>query len=60
MQMHSGVVVTWIFDQGRYKVGAKINIIGGYSVGAGQKGLLGFAACMLRLPQEIRTVYESL
>ena len=45
------------FDQERYKIGAKINTIGGYSAHADQKGLLGFVTGMRHWPSQVRIVH---
>jgi metallo-beta-lactamase family protein len=44
-------------DGERYKIGAKINIIGGYSAHADQKGLLGFVTGMRGWPGQVRIVH---
>ena len=44
-------------DGERYKIGAKINIIGGYSAHADQKGLLGFVTRMRNWPSQVRIVH---
>jgi metallo-beta-lactamase family protein len=44
-------------DGERYKVGAKITTIGGYSAHADQKGLLGFVTRMRHWPSDIRIVH---
>ncbi|MCG4455179.1 MBL fold metallo-hydrolase [Pseudomonas sp. MMS21-TM103] len=45
------------FDGERYKIGAKINTIGGYSAHADQKGLLGFVRRMRSWPSQVRIVH---
>ena len=44
-------------DGERYEIGAKINIIGGYSAHADQKGLLGFVTGMRGWPSQVRIVH---
>lgn len=44
-------------DGERYKIGAKINTIGGYSAHADQKGLLGFVTGMRGWPSQVRIVH---
>ena len=44
-------------DAERYKIGAKINTIGGYSAHADQKGLLGFVTRMRDWPSQVRIVH---
>ena len=44
-------------DGGRYKIGAKISTIGGYSAHADQKGLLGFVTGMRGWPTQVRIVH---
>ncbi|MDP2244999.1 MBL fold metallo-hydrolase [Pseudomonas sp.] len=44
-------------DGERYKIGAKINTIGGYSAHADQKGLLGFVTRMRHWPSQVRIVH---
>ncbi|MNY63116.1 RNA-metabolising metallo-beta-lactamase [compost metagenome] len=44
-------------DGERYKIGAKINTIGGYSAHADQKGLLGFVTRMRDWPSQVRIVH---
>jgi metallo-beta-lactamase family protein len=44
-------------DAERYKIGAKINTIGGYSAHADQKGLLGFVTRMRHWPSQVRIVH---
>lgn len=44
-------------DGDRYKIGAKINMIGGYSAHADQKGLLGFVTGMRGWPSQVRIVH---
>lgn len=44
-------------DKERYKIGAKINTIGGYSAHADQKGLLGFVTRMRHWPSQVRIVH---
>ncbi|WP_372865632.1 MBL fold metallo-hydrolase RNA specificity domain-containing protein, partial [Spongiibacter sp.] len=44
-------------DGERYKIGAKINTIGGYSAHADQKGLLGFVTRMRNWPSQVRIVH---
>ena len=44
-------------DGDRYKIGAKINLIGGYSAHADQKGLLGFVTGMRGWPSQVRIVH---
>lgn len=45
------------FDHERYKIGAKINTIGGYSAHADQKGLLGFFTRMRHWQSQVRIVH---
>lgn len=44
-------------DEKRYKIGAKITTIGGYSAHADQAGLLSFVTRMRHWPSEIRIVH---
>lgn len=44
-------------DGERYKIGAQINTIGGYSAYADQKGLLGLATRMRIWPSQVRIVH---
>lgn len=44
-------------DDERYKIGAKINTIGGYSAHADQQGLLGFVTRMRHWPSQVRIVH---
>lgn len=44
-------------DEKRYKIGARITTIGGYSAHADQAGLLNFVARMRQWPSEIRIVH---
>jgi metallo-beta-lactamase family protein len=44
-------------DGERYKIGTKINTIGGYSAHADQKGLLGFVTRMRNWPSQVRIVH---
>ncbi|WPC06767.1 MBL fold metallo-hydrolase [Pseudomonas benzenivorans] len=44
-------------DGERYKIGSKINTIGGYSAHADQKGLLGFVTRMRDWPSQVRIVH---
>ncbi|MDX1722549.1 MAG: MBL fold metallo-hydrolase [Pseudomonas sp.] len=44
-------------DGERYKIGSKINTIGGYSAHADQKGLLGFVTRMRHWPSQVRIVH---
>lgn len=44
-------------DHERYKIGAKINTIGGYSAHVDQKGLLGFVMGMRHWSSQVRIVY---
>ena len=44
-------------DGDRYKIGAKISLIGGYSAHADQKGLLGFVTGMRGWPSQVRIVH---
>ena len=45
------------FDHECYKIGAKINTIGGYSAHADQKGLLGFVTGIRHWPSQVRIVH---
>lgn len=44
-------------DGERYKIGAKVHTIGGYSAHADQKGLLGFVTRMRGWPSQVRIVH---
>nr|WP_298138182.1 MBL fold metallo-hydrolase RNA specificity domain-containing protein [uncultured Pseudomonas sp.] len=46
-------------DGERYKIGAKIHIMGGYSAHADQKGLLGFVTGMRGWPGQVRVVHAE-
>lgn len=45
------------FDHERYKIGTKMNTIGGYSAHADQKGLLDFVTPTRHWPSQVRIVY---
>ncbi|MDM8349808.1 MBL fold metallo-hydrolase [Pseudomonas sp. sp1636] len=57
IQMYGGRGGYVDLDGERYKIGAKINTIGGYSAHADQKGLLGFVTRMRDWPSHVRIVH---
>ncbi|MDO9623709.1 MAG: MBL fold metallo-hydrolase [Pseudomonas sp.] len=57
IQMYGGRGGYVDLDAERYKIGAKINTIGGYSAHADQKGLLGFVTRMRHWPSQVRIVH---
>ncbi|MDA7088513.1 MBL fold metallo-hydrolase [Pseudomonas sp. SA3-5] len=57
IQMYGGRGGYVDLDGERYKIGAKINTIGGYSAHADQKGLLGFVTRMRDWPSQVRIVH---
>ncbi len=47
-------------DGEHYKIGTKINTIGGYSAHADQKDLLGFVTRMRNWPSQVRIVHGEI